>query len=542
MTTFDTHAAGSTASSASGPGALSAFVSGTASWATTSDHKKIGRLFIVVALVVAAGGAVIGAFLGFERISATGYSVLDRDMVVQLNNLYRILLAFGVALPLLLGVAISVVPLQIGAKSIAFARMALFGFWMWVGGLVVVVWSIAANGGPGGGESKMVDLFLVGLVIAVSGAIAAAISLVTTVLTNRAPGMTLSRVPLLTWASLTGGFSIILTLPVVIGTTIYLYVDHHYGRVAFGGNKGVGEWLGWSLTQPQTYVFAAIGVGVVAEVAAVASGRRHPMRAILLVGSGVLTVAAIGAATQSQHVVTWTGTSGSDKIKELIPFLIFNGLPVLGALIALGGCALGLAKGKPRVMAPLVPAFLGLGMVLAGMVGHLVSQFGPAGLAGTVFEEGEFNYVIYGSLLMGMGAVAYWGPKLWGRSLPQSAVFGLGTLGFLGTVLASLPLYVAGFANQPAGIVDGFSYGGPQELWNALAAIGQALIAVTVVLFLLTALRAFTAGEAAGDDPWDAQTLEWSVSSPAPHDNFASVPSVSSAEPLLDLKPAGSDQ
>jgi heme/copper-type cytochrome/quinol oxidase subunit 1 len=141
-----------------------------------------------------------------------------------------------------------------------------------------------------------------------------------------------------------------------------------------------------------------------------------------------------------------------------------------------------------------------------------------------------------------MGAVAYWGPKLWGRSLPQSAVFGLGTLGFLGTVLASLPLYVAGFANQPAGIVDGFSYGGPQELWNALAAIGQALIAVTVVLFLLTALRAFTAGEAAGDDPWDAQTLEWSVSSPAPHDNFASVPSVSSAEPLLDLKPAGSDQ
>ena len=238
MTTFDTHAAGSTASSASGPGALSAFVSGTASWATTSDHKKIGRLFIVVALVVAAGGAVIGAFLGFERISATGYSVLDRDMVVQLNNLYRILLAFGVALPLLLGVAISVVPLQIGAKSIAFARMALFGFWMWVGGLVVVVWSIAANGGPGGGEAKMVDLFLVGLVIAVSGAIAAAMSLVTTVLTNRAPGMTLSRVPLLTWASLTGGFSIILTLPVVVGTTIYLYVDHHYGRVAFGGNKG----------------------------------------------------------------------------------------------------------------------------------------------------------------------------------------------------------------------------------------------------------------------------------------------------------------
>jgi len=542
MTTFDTHAAGPTAASSSGAGALGAFVVGIGSWATTTDHKKIGRLFVVAALIAGAAAAVVGAFLGFERISATGYSVLDLDSIDQLTSLYRVVLAFGVALPLMLGIAIAIVPLQIGSKAIAFGRLALFGFWMWIAGLAVIVYSIAANGGPGGGEAKMVDLFLVGVVVAASGALCAAISLVTTVLTNRAPGMTLSRVPMLSWASLTGGVSLLLTLPVVIGTSIYLYVDHHYGRVAFGGNKGVNEWLGWSLTQPQTYVFAAIGVGVVAEIASVASGRRHPLRAILLVGAGILTVAALGGATQVQHSLTWTNTSGSEKVKDLIPFLIFNGLPVLGALVVLGGCALGLAKGRPRVMAPLVPAFLGLGMVLAGMVGHLVAQFGPAGLAGTVFEEGEFNYVVYGTLLMGIGAVAYWGPKLWGRSLPQSAVFGLGALGFLGTVLSSLPLYIAGFANQPAGVVDGFSYDGPQELWNALAAAGQAIIAITVVLFLLTALRAFRAGAPAGDDPWDAQTLEWSVSSPAPADNFASVPSVSSPEPLLDVKPAGSEK
>jgi heme/copper-type cytochrome/quinol oxidase subunit 1 len=542
MTTFDTHAAGSPATSSSGSGAIGAFLVGVASWSTTSDHKKIGRLFIVVALIAAAGGAVVGALLGFERISASGYSILDRDSIDQLTSLYRVVLAFGVAIPLLLGISIAVVPLQIGSRAIAFGRLASFGFWLWLAGLVTVIYSIAANGGPGGGETKMVDLFLIGVVIAAAGAIAASVSLVTTVLTNRAPGMRLSRVPMLTWASLTGGVSLLLTMPVVIGTSIYLYVDHHYGRVAFDGHKGISTWLGWCLTQPQTYVYAAIGVGVVAEIATVASGRRHPLRAVLLVGAGVVTVSAFGGATQVQHALTWTNTSGSDKVKELIPFLIFNGLPVLGALVVLGGCALGLAKGSPRVMAPLVPAFLGLGMVLAGMVGHLVSQFQPAGLAGTVFEEGEFNYVIYGTLLMGVGAVAYWGPKLWGRTLPQSAVFGLGALGFLGTVLASLPLYIAGFANQPAGLVDGFSYDGPQELWNGLAAAGQALIAVTVVLFLLTALRAFTSGDAAGDDPWDAQTLEWSVSSPAPSDNFVSVPSVKSAEPLLDVKPAGSQQ
>ncbi|MBU6241818.1 MAG: cbb3-type cytochrome c oxidase subunit I [Acidobacteria bacterium] len=542
MTTFDTHVAAPAAASSSGAGALGAFVVGIGSWATTTDHKKIGRLFIGTALVLAAAAAVVGAFLGFERISASGYSILDLDSIEQLNALYRVVLAFGVALPLMLGVAIAIVPLQIGSKAISFGRVALFGFWMWFAGLGVIVYSIAANGGPGGGNAKMVDLFLIGVVVTAAGGLAATVSLVTTVLTSRAPGMDLSRVPMLSWASLTGGVALLLTLPVVIGTTIYLYVDHHYGRLAFGANKGINDWLGWSLTQPQTYVFGAIGVGVVAEIATVAGGRRHPLRAVLLVGAGVLTVAALGGATQVQHSITWTDSSGSDKVKELIPFLIFNGLPLLGALIVLAGSAFALAQGKPRILAPLVPAFLGLGMMLAGMAGHLVGQFGPAGLAGTVFEEGEFNYVVYGTLLIGIGAVAYWGPKLWGRSLPQSAVFGLGTLGFLGTVLASLPLYVAGFADQPAGVVDGFTYGGPQELWNALAAIGHALIALTVILFILTALRAFRSGEAAGDDPWDAQTLEWSVSSPAPADNFASVPVVASAEPLLDLKPAGSEK
>ena len=542
MTTYDTHAAAPAAASSSGAGALGALVVGIGSWATTTDHKKIGRLFVGTALVLAAAAAVVGALLGFERISASGYSILDLDSIEQLNALYRVVLAFGVALPLMLGIAIAIVPLQIGSKAISFGRVALFGFWMWFAGLGVIIYSIAANGGPGGGNAKMVDLFLIGVIVTAAGGLAATVSLVTTVLTSRAPGMDLSRVPMLSWASLTGGVALLLTLPVVIGTTIYLYVDHHYGRLAFGANKGVNDWLGWSLTQPQTYVFGAVGVGVVAEIATVAGGRRHPLRAILLVGAGVLTVAALGAATQVQHAVTWTDSSGSDRVKDLIPFLIFNGLPLLGALVVLAGSAFALAKGKPRIIAPLVPAFLGLGMVLAGMAGHLIGQFGPAGLAGTVFEEGEFNYVVYGTLLIGIGAVAYWGPKLWGRSLPQSAVFGLGALGFLGTVLASLPLYVAGFANQPAGVVDGFTYGGPQELWNALAAIGQGVIALTVILFILTALRAFRSGEVAGDDPWDAQTLEWSVSSPAPADNFASVPVVASAEPLLDLKPAGSEK
>jgi heme/copper-type cytochrome/quinol oxidase subunit 1 len=512
---------------------------GVAAWATTTDHKRIGRLFIGCALLIAIAAAALGAVVGVERITATGYSILDKDSVTQIFSLYRVGISFGVMLPLLLGVAIAVVPLQVGAKTIAFARSAMFGFWMWLAGLGLAVGSTIANGGPGGGNAKMVDLFLLGMGIAVIGALAAAVSVVTTVLTSRAPGMTLLRVPMTSWSALTGGVALVLTLPVLLGTLVYLYVDHHYGRVAFGGNKGISDWMGWSLTQPQTYVYVAMGVGVLAEIAAVVSGKRQVLRPVLLTGIAIVSVASLGGATQVQHAVTWTNTSASDKVKELVPFLIFNALPLLGVLVVLGVSLLGIAKGKPRLVPAMAPALLGLGMILTGMVGHLVSLFGPAQLAGTVFEEGEFIYVGYGALLIGLAAISYWGPKLWGRLLPSSAVLGISGLAFLGTVLAALPMYIAGFANQPANVANDFSYSGPQELWNTASAAGHALVAVSVLLFVLTALRAFTAGEVAGDDPWDAQSLEWSVSSPAPASNFVSTPSVASAEPLLDIKPAG---
>ena len=539
MTTIETHVSGTQVHATSSDSALGAFLVGVGAWATTTDHKRIGRLFIGCALLIAIAAAALGAVIGVERISATGYSLLDQDSVTQIFSLYRVGLSFGVMLPLLLGVAIAVVPLQVGAKTIAFARLAMFGFWMWLAGVGLAIGSTIANGGPGGGSEKMVDLFLLGMGIAVIGALAAAVSVVTTVLTNRAPGMTLLRVPMSSWSALTGGIALILTLPVLLGTLVYLYVDHRYARVAFGGNKGISDWMGWSLTQPQTYVYVAMGAGVLAEIAAVVSGKRQVLRPVLLTGIAIVSLAALGGATQVQHGVTWTNTSGSDKVKELIPFLIFNALPLLGVLVVLGVSLLGIAKSKPRLVPAMAPALLGLGMVLTGMVGHLVGLFGPAQLSGTVFEEGEFIYVGYGALLIGLAAVSYWGPKLWGRVLPSSAVLGISGLAFLGTVLAALPMYIAGFANQPANVANNFSYSGPQELWNTASAAGHALVAVSVLLFVLTALRAFTAGEVAGDDPWDAQSLEWSVSSPAPSSNFVSTPSVASAEPLLDIKPAG---
>jgi len=220
----------------------------------------------------------------------------------------------------------------------------------------------------------------------------------------------------------------------------------------------------------------------------------------------------------------------------VLPYAIFNLLPLLGGFIVIALGALAMRGAKPRVIAPLVFGLLGAQMVLVGIVANGIYQVGDAQLAGTVFEEGVWLYVVYGAVLSAMGAVVYWGPKLWGRMVPDKQVLPLAALGFLATAFSSLPYLIAGFAKQPANASE-FDYEGPQKLWNGLTAAGHFLMFVTVVAFIGLVARSFRNGSVAGDDPWDGQTLEWATSSPAPYANFGDVHTVASAEPLLDLKP-----
>jgi heme/copper-type cytochrome/quinol oxidase subunit 1 len=170
------------------------------------------------------------------------------------------------------------------------------------------------------------------------------------------------------------------------------------------------------------------------------------------------------------------------------------------------------------------------------MVGWVLYPIDDLGLQGTVYEEASLVYVVYGTVLAALGGVTYWAPKLWGRTLPEGQVLPLALLGVLATVLASFPYYIAGFADQFAYTAT-YDYAGPSELWNVLVTVGHGLMALTVLAFVGLALRTFTGtGEPAGDDPWDGQTVEWATTSPAPYDNFAEVPIITSAEPLLDTK------
>lgn len=541
MTTIDPQAAATAAPADAGASPAAAAL---ADWLTSTDHKKVGRLFMGASLLVGIAVVGLGMVLGVERIDATA-NVIDAGAAPQLFSLYRVVLTLGVVAPLLLGLAIAIVPLQLGARAMALPRLAVAGFWSWLIGTGLVIGSIIANGGPGGGNAKMVDLFLSALVLAVAGLVAGAVSVATSVLTTRAPGMNLRRAPLFAWSSLVGALGMILMLPVLAGALVLLYVDHRSGpRTTFGGNAGVNEWIRFALTQPQTLVYAIPGLGAALEIVVTASRRRLKMRGVALIGLGLALSAAIAGVSQVAATIrpNLADLSAGQVINDVLPYALFNLLPLLAVVIVLAMALLAAATGRIRPTGPVVFGILGVALIALGLAANAVYLVGDARLGGTVFDEAAWIAVSYGAVLTALGGIAFWGPKLWGRTMADATTIPLALLGALGTVLASGSYFIAGFAKQPADATT-FDYDGPEKLWNILTTVGHGLMLLTVCAFVLLALSSFTGdrSNAAGDDPWDGQTLEWATASPAPTDNFAELHAVASSAPLLDVKPTATN-
>lgn len=552
MTTIDTRpdaADPALDDSRRGPGLLTAFFTAVGEWIVTTDHKRIGRIYAGFALLALLAISVLAALLGLERAD-DGSVLLDAGSLLQLFQVYRVGLVFAVIAPLGLGLAIAVVPLQLGARSIAFPRVALTGCYAWLAGLTLTIVALGGNGGIGGGSPQMVDLFLVGQGLLILGLTASAGTVATSVLTTRAPGMTMRRVPLFSWASLVGAIGVLLSLPVVFGMVVYLYLDHHYAQLNFGGVEGIGVWMGWAYTVPLVAVFALPAVGVAAELIPVTFRTRQAKRGITFAGITLVAVTALAAITHqgSFSVSVDTDQATGDFVRDAVPFLIFDGLPLLGLLIVMALGALtarqGIAGGAPRVTSGFVFAFLGLGLIGVGLAGNLMIGIEEFELAGTVFEEGATVFVVYGAVLGVLGGLVFWAPKLWGSSLAEKKVLPLGLLGAAAAALAAGPYYIAGFADQAGGVPGSsadvaamlsLDYSGPAELWNILVLVGHGLMALTVVAVVGLMLSTLT-GDADGDpNPFGGQTVEWSTSSPAPTDNFEQVPTITSAEPLLDV-------
>ena len=543
MTTIETHAEAAEGS------AVESFVGGVAAWSVTTDHKRIGRIYLGFGLVGLLAVSVLGVLLGIERASDS--EVFDSGSLLQIFQAQRVGLAFAGVIPLTLGLSIAVVPLQLGARQIAYPRLALTGCYMWLGGLALTFAALGRNGGVGGGDPTAVDLFLAAHGLMVVGLAASALSVAASVLTTRAPGMTMRRVPLFAWSALIGALGMLIALPVLLGAVIFAFVDHRIGIQANFGTDGIGAWIAWAYSVPAVIVYAIPAVGVAAELMPVTFKHRQPLRGPIFGGVALVGVAAFAVVSmQRVHEVSLDSDQKfGDFVDDLLPFLIFAGLPVLGLLMvmALGGLTAksGLANGRPRITAAFLFADLGVAMILLGAVANAAQAITDFELLGTTFEEGATLLVVYGAAMAVFGGVLFWAPKLWGYVVPELHSLPLVLLALGGTVLAAGPLLVAGFLDQLGGLPSNdadvaamlsLDYDSSGELWNWLSLIGHGLMALATLAFVGLMLKVFAGGgETAEPNPYDGHTIEWTTTSPAPPDNYEFVPTVASPSPVFDM-------
>ena len=525
-------AASAAASPPDSPGAATPpEAKGLVAWLTTGDHKKVGRLFIGAAFVYVIAALVVASLLGIERIDSDGTQILKLNSVTQLYSLYAIGVAFLFAVPLFLGIAICVVPLQVGARTLAFPRAAAASFWGWLVASGVMIAAYAMNGGPGGGDAKGVDLFLLSFIAVVLSLLLAAICVGATVLALRAPGMTTDRTPFASWGFMVGALMLLLTLPVLIANLLYMWVDHRYGRLGFGGNQGIGPRIAWTVTQPQIYIYALPALAVFAEVAPIFARRRPQPPSGTITVSALTAVGVLGFGAFAQPVlypqVTERVFYKAMVIAVVVPILIvlLNSLRVI--------------KGRPQLRSPLLFALAATLVLLAGAAAGALSTFDDLELIGTTWQQGQFELVVLGGgLLGGLAALALWGPKIWGRLLSDLAASALAVLMTLTLLLMAGGNLAAGLLDQPAGEVNFVGEGGT-GFFNVCVATGAIALTILAIAAVLLLHRGFTKGELAGEDPWEGHTLEWATPSPPPHGNFtAPLPPIETDRPLLDAREA----
>lgn len=499
--------------------------SGLAGVIGTGDHKVIGRVFIGAGLLLGLLAALAFALGLLGGLSGGGLFGTEANLRLFTGGQFG--LVFGFALPVLVGFGLLIVPLQVGAASVAFPRAAALSLWVWLAGVVTLAVAIGIGGGIAGGNSRAVDLTLTALVMTIAGLLLAAVCLATTVVTLRAPGMTLDRVPMFSWSMLAASGVWLLTWPVLVANLLLVRLDLVNGRLAFGSAGDQWSAVAWSFMQPQIFVLAIVVLGVIGDVVPAAAGIRQVNRWVIATAIGVFAALSIGS---------WTPLIQIDGVWSSPLFVIVSFAIVLPVVAAAGGWASTLAEARPKPSVPLGASTAALLLVLLAVVLGALFAIGPLELqlvaplnSGSPFVALGILGLVVASVAVGVVAGAsWWSAKVAGGSFPV----GIGNLallaGFAGGVLWGVALVVAGASARLSALE------GAVDAMVVIAVLGGALVAGSMAL---TALGLLGARGTSEPDPWGSgQTLEWLTDSPPASGNFAEVPAVTSAEPLVDAR------
>lgn len=511
------------------------------------DHKPIGRMFVGGGIVFLLAGLIIGIVAALETSDGSAFQIAgDADEFTQIWSISRDLTIFAGLVPILIGIGLYIVPLQIGAPSLAFARGASGAFWTWLLGTGLLIVAYLLNGGPGGGRRDFVVLWACSLAMMIGAAVWALVVLATTVLGARTVGMTMDRMPFTSWAYFMFALHAIFSLPIVMGELLLVLLRVRYGHLGIADTAELTGVLDGISLAPSIYWLGLPALGIAADVIGAHTGFPVLQRRIAMVAITAFQLLAFG----QDFLGMATERSIDFDNLLLVLSLLAAPLPLL-VVLGLGGNSL--RRGTVRVKAALVSILLSglllLTATLASLLGLVepimgyldelfpdsVDMTNSLVLNGTTFHEGVRGLVMGAALLSIIGALHHWAPKIWGRTLGEPMGLLSALLAAGGGLIWGLGEIGAGFADQAWYPVSVETSDG-QQVFGYIALVGIVLLAGSVALLGGSVVAVMAGRKPAGTSAvdWSGMTLEWATASPPPLGNFPGPPIVSSATPLAD--------
>ena len=523
-------------------------------WLTTVDHKRIGILYVLFAILFLVVGGIEASLIRIQLIRAD-HDFLAPQTFNQLFTLHGTTMIFFVAMPLMFGFANYLVPLMIGARDMAFPRLNAFSLWLTVlGGFLLYYSLVGGYGLYGVGSAPDVgwfayapltsktfspghstDYWTLSLLIAGFGSIATAINIITTVFCLRCPGMTLGRMPLFVWLSLAMAMLAILAIGPLTAAQAMLMVDRYLGGHFFdtqaGGSAVLWMHFFWIFGHPEVYVLVIPAFAFISEIVPVFS--RKPIFGYPAMVAASVGIAFVSMSVWAHHMFTVGMNSYANSFFAITTMAVGipTGIKIFNWLGTMWG-------GRIQLKTPMLFAIAFLfQFLIAGLTG-IIQAAAPVDwqLSLSYFVVAHFHYVIVGGILFAIfGAFYYWYPKVTGRMLSETLGkwhFWLFAIGFH---LCFDLMHIPGLLGMPRRIYT-YEPGRGWDTLNFLIGVGAFTQAVAVLIFVTNLIVSYFRGRLAGNDPWDAWTLEWSTSSPPPAYNFATIPTVASRRPLWDLK------
>ncbi|MFK0162495.1 cytochrome o ubiquinol oxidase subunit I [Rhizobium sp. NPDC090279] len=524
-------------------------------WFTSIDHKKIGVMYIVLAVIMLLRGFSDALLMRFQQAIAFNGSegYLPPHHYDQIFTAHGVIMIFFVAMPFVTGLMNLVVPLQIGARDVSFPFLNNFSFWMTTAGAIVIMISLfigefAKTGwlaypplsGIAYSPDVGVDYYIWGLQVAGIGTTLSGINLVATIVKMRAPGMTFMKMPVFTWTSLCTNILIVASFPILTATLALLTLDRYAGTNFFtndlGGNPMMYVNLIWIWGHPEVYILILPAFGVFSEVVATFSGKRLFGYASMVYATCVIMI--LSYLVWLHHFFTMGSGASVNSFFGITTMIISipTGAKLFNWLFTM-------YHGRIRYEVPMLwtVGFM-VTFTIGGMTGVMLA-IPPADfvLHNSLFLIAHFHNVIIGGVLFGMFAgVNYWFPKAFGFKLDPfwgKMSFWFWQIGFW---FAFMPLYILGLMGVTRRVSQ---FDDPSlQIWFIIAAFGAVLIAIGIASFLIQLVVSFMKREELRDhtgDPWGGRTLEWSTSSPPPAYNFAFTPIVYDHDAWWDMKNRG---